>query len=111
MMYMIDDSVAMARDVERHYLEPSDEVKYEGDKAAFINAAQSGRMDAPAPFNYGFSGATVADMMEHSFSSPKWDGVKLSDIFKYLGELSKGDDQAMALLEKMAAQFIWKTSL
>ena len=100
---MVDDSINNMRAVERHYAPMTNDERHEYGIKAFVKAAQDGNMDAPAPFNYGHKGATVKDMMEFSLNDKG--GVTLGTLFKFLGELSKGDDEAMTMLEQMADQF------
>ena len=97
---MCDDSINMANDVERYFSDNADN----NDVKTFINAAR-GDMSAKAPFNYGHEGATVCDMMEFALNTKG--GVTLASLFAYLGKMSKDDDEAYAMLEAMADQFIW----
>lgn len=103
---MVDDSINEDRAVEAYYAPMDADESREHSIKAFVKAAQDGNMDAPAPFNYGHKGATVKDMMEFALNDKG--GVTLGSLFKLLGELSKGDDEAMAMLEAMADQFIWR---
>lgn len=102
---MVDDSINNMKAVERHYAPMSSEESYETKIKAFIEAAR-GDMSAKAPFNYGHEGATVSDMMQFALNTKG--GVTLASLFAFLGELSKGDDEAYEMLEKMADQFIWR---
>ena len=102
---MVDESVANAKAVERHYAPMSAEESHETKIKAFIEAAR-GDMSDKAPFNYGHEGATVKDMMEFSLNTKG--GVTLASLFAYLGKMSKDDDEAYELLEAMADQFIWR---
>jgi alpha-glucuronidase len=103
---MVDNSANEDRAVESYYQEETPEERRAGDMAAFIKAARHGDMNAPSPISYGHKNATVADMM--MFSLNLKGGVTLSDIFAFIGKLSKdGDDDAIEMLEKMADQFSW----
>jgi hypothetical protein len=103
---MVDDSINMANDVERHYAVT--ESRDETTKKCFIAAAQLGVMSANSPINYGFPAHTVEDMLYWSLSNGT--GVTLGKIFAYLAKMSKEDDEAMSMLETMADQFIWRTT-
>lgn len=106
---MVDDSINMANDVERHYA--NTETRDQTTKRCFINAAQLGVMSANAPVKYGFPDHTVADMLDWSlYPSKHANGVTQATIFAYLGKMSKEDDEAMAILETMADQFVWSTT-
>jgi hypothetical protein len=102
---MCDESIANARAVEEFYKPMSEEESHEFDVKAFIDAAR-GDMWEKAPFNYGHKGATVCDMMEFALNTKG--GVTLATLFSFLAEWSKCDDEAYAMLEAMADQFIWR---
>lgn len=104
---MVDDSINMANDVERHYREATSEERYEDNIKTFIDAAR-GDLSEPSPFNYGHKGATAFDMMFHSLNTRG--GVTLSTIFAYLAKTSKDDDEAHDILATMADQFHWITT-
>jgi hypothetical protein len=104
---MCDESIANARAVEEFYKPMSAEESHEFDVKEFIDAARCD-MSAKAPFNYGHEGATVCDMMEFALNTKG--GVTLASLFAYLGKASKDDDEAYAMLEAMADQFIWRAN-
>lgn len=103
---MVDDSINNMRAVERNNAPMTAEESHEYSIKAFVKAARDGNMDAPSPINYGHKNATVKDMMEFSLNDKG--GVTRGTLFKLLGELSKGDEEAMTMLETMAGQLIWR---
>lgn len=110
---MVDDSINMANDVERHNANANDtESRNELARTRFIVAAQLGDMAAHSPINYGQNQkyATVSDMMDWSLQPRGYNGVTLATVFAYLCKMSKEDDEAMAMLETMADQFVWSTT-
>lgn len=101
---MVDDSINNANAVEAFYKE---DTNLNEDVYTFIQAARSGNMDAPSPFSV--CKGTIADMMQLSLAAPRKSGgvVSINEVFRLLGQLSKDDDEAFEMLEKMAQQFIW----
>jgi hypothetical protein len=103
---MVDESVANANAVERHYAPMSAEESHETKIKAFIEAAR-GDMSAKAPFNYGHEGATVKDMMVFALNTKG--GVTIESLFSYVAKNAQdGCEEADAMMEALADQFIWR---
>jgi fructose-1,6-bisphosphatase len=103
---MCDESAANAKAVERHYAPMSAEESYETKRKAFIDAAR-GDMSAKAPFNYYHVGATVSDMMQCALNTKG--GVTIESLFSYVAKNAQdGCDDADAMMEALADQFIWR---
>ena len=103
---MVDDSINNMNAVERHYAPMSAEEKHEVYAKAFIDAAR-GDMSAKAPFNYGHEGATVSDMMQFALNTKG--GVTIESLFSYIAKNAQdGCDEAEAMMDALADQFIWR---
>lgn len=101
---MVDDSINMMRDVERHFALGEQDTN--DDIETFINLVRSGKVNDPCPFSA--CKGSIADMMHLSLAAPsKVGAVSINDVFALLGKLSKEDDEAFDMVEKMARQFIW----
>jgi hypothetical protein len=106
---MVDDSINAANAVVRHYREPSLDEQNDMTRKIFIDTANLGFMEAASPINFR-KDATVCDMLEHSLNQKGWGGIQLHHIFAKFIELAKEDDEAAAMLETMADQFVWRTT-